>query len=111
MLLLIGCSKISAQNMDDVDSSETQLLADTTKTYIVPDLHRKHMRWANGGNKFFTYQIGFAPIVDYTAFIQDDDSKEQVGKQESQGDIRSARVSARGNINFKNPWRYFFSAG
>lgn len=100
-----------AQNMDDVDSSQTHLLADTTKKYLIPDLHRKHLRWTSGGNKLFTYQLGFAPIVDYTAFIQDEDSKKQVGKQENQGDIRSARISIRGNINFKKPWRYFFSVG
>jgi phosphate-selective porin len=113
LLLLIGYAgtDAAAQNMDDVDSSQTQLLADTSKKYIVPDLHRKRMRWANGGNKLFTYQFGFAPILDYTAFVQDEDSKKQVGKQENQGDIRSARISIRGNINFKKPWRYFLSMG
>lgn len=114
-LLLLSISfcaiRTSAQNMDDVDSSQAHLLADTNKQYFVPDVRAKHMRWADGGNKFFTYQLGFAPIVDYTAFVQDNASKEQVGKQENQGDIRSARISIRGNINFKNPWRYFFSAG
>lgn len=114
LLLLISYAgiKIFAQNMDEVDSSQTQLFADTSKQYIIPDIkHGKHMQWANGGNKAFTYQIGFAPILDYTAFIQDNDSKQQVGKQESQSDIRSARVSIRGNINFKKPWRYFASMG
>ena len=104
-------TKTSAQNMDDVDSSQNQLLADSSKKYLIPDLHRKHMRWTSGGNKLFTYQIGFAPILDYTVFVQDEDSKKQVSKQKNQGDIRSARVSIRGNINFKKPWRYFFSVG
>lgn len=111
LALAFANARLVAQNMDMVDSSETQLLADTGKKYLLPDPHRKHMRWANGGTKWFSYQIGFAPIVDYTAFVQDDDSKAQVGKQENQGDIRSARVSIRGNINFKNPWRYFISVG
>jgi len=113
MFMLIGftITKASAQNMDDVDSSQTQLLADTSKRYLIPDLRRKQLKWTSGGNKLFTYQLGFAPIADYTVFVQDDDSKKQVGKQENQGDIRSARISIRGNINFKNPWRYFFSVG
>jgi len=78
VLIDFTITKTSAQNMDDVDSSQTQLLADSSKQYLIPDLHRKHLRWTNDGNKLFTYQIGFAPILDYTVFVQDEDSKKQV---------------------------------
>ncbi len=111
-LMYSSGNHLLAQNMDNVDSSQKQVLIDTGMKYFMPDVvHAKHMGWTRGGNKYFTYQLGFAPIVDYSVFIQDNDSKQQVGKQDNQADLRSLRISIRGNINFKKPWHYFISAG
>jgi phosphate-selective porin len=107
--LAIHGSFLQAQNTDYVDSSQVQVLADTGKSYLVPDLSHKQMKWTNIGNKYFTLQLGFVMLFDYDQNIQDEDSKTQVGKQESRFDLRSARVMARGKINFKNPWSYLIS--
>jgi hypothetical protein len=103
--------RVHAQHTDMVDSSQTQVLADTGKKYFMPDVKRKkHMGWTKGGNKLLTWQLGFVPILDYNLNIQNDESEEQVGKQESRFDIRSARVSVRGNLNVaKLPWSYMVS--
>ena len=98
---------VFAQHTDYVDSTQTQIFADSGKSYFIPDV--KERRWTKTGNKLFTFQLGFAPIIDYNINIQDNDSKNQVGKQESRFDLRSGRVNARGKINFKNPWNYLVS--
>lgn len=109
ILLLVGmslvfCEEIVAQHTDLVDESQTQILVDTTNNKT----HR-FMKWSRSRNKWFTTKLGFAPILDYNANFQDDDSKNQVGPQESRFDIRSARVMLSGKINFKNPWKYLIS--
>jgi len=96
-----------AQHTDYVDSSQIQVLADTAKSYWLPDVQSK--RWTRGGNKLFTFQLGLVPILDYNLNVQDEDSKAQVGEQESRVDIRSARIMGRGKINFKRPWGYLVS--
>ncbi|KLT67719.1 OprO/OprP family phosphate-selective porin [Flavobacterium sp. ABG] len=101
--------KIFAQHTDLVDDSQTQILADTTRTYFIPDATHKGMRWSRSHNKWFSTKLGFAPILDYNTSFQDQDSKNQVGPQENRFDIRSARVMLSGKINFKNPWKYLIS--
>ncbi len=98
-----------AQHTDLVDSSQTHILADSSKNYAMPDVLGRRTKWANGGNKLFTYQLGAAPILDYVAVAQDGDSKSQVGSQESRFDLRSGRFSVRGKLNFKQPWQYLLS--
>ena len=110
MLCFILCnSALYAQHTDLVDSSQTQVLADSGKSYFVPDVNHKNTRWANGGNKLFTHQLGFVVILDYDHFIQDNDSKKQVGEQGSTADIRGARIMLRGKINFKHAWSYLIA--
>ena len=46
---------------------------------------------------WFTLHLGLVPIFDYTWFTQDQASVDQVGVQENDFDIRSARIMARGN--------------
>lgn len=111
-LLLLVCmsmfaNTVFAQHTDYVDSSQTHVLAVSGKTYAVPDV--KQRSWTKAGNKLFTFQLGLVPILDYNLNIQDNDSKQQVGEQESRFDIRSARVMGRGKINFKRPWNYMIS--
>ena len=47
---------------------------------------------------WFTLRFGLVPIFDYTWFGQDQASVDQVGVQENDFDIRSARIMARGKI-------------
>jgi phosphate-selective porin len=98
-----------AQHTDYVDDTQTQVLADSTKSYFIPDVSHKEMRWSKTRNKWFSAKLGFAPILDYNAIYQDNDSENQVGPQESRWDIRSARVMLRGKINFKKKWSYLLS--
>jgi phosphate-selective porin OprO and OprP len=108
--LILGCSlRVNAQHTDLVDSSQTQVLLDTGKVYFIPDVNKKNMRWTKHSNKLFTFQLGFAPILDYNVNIQDQESKDQVGEQETRFDLRSGRVQARGKINFKRAWSYLIS--
>jgi phosphate-selective porin len=112
ILLVVTCFNslsIKAQHTDLVDSSQTQVLADTSNKYFLPDLKRKQNSWSEFRTKAFTAQLGFAPIIDYNVFVQDNDSKTQVGKQQNQFDLRSGRFSIRGKLLFKNPWSYFIS--
>ena len=109
--LLFLTTAAIAQHSDMVDSTQTQVFADSGKSYFIPDVSRKqHMGWTKGGNKLLTWQLGFVPILDYNLNIQNEQSEKQVGSQESRFDIRSARFSVRGNLNFKkNPWSYMIS--
>ena len=72
-----------AQHTYLVHSSQTQVSAYKGKSYFIPDVNKKNMHWAKGGNKFFTHQLGFVVIVDYDHFIQDNDSKKQMGNREA----------------------------
>jgi phosphate-selective porin OprO/OprP len=109
--LLFLTSAAKAQHSDMVDSTQTQVFSDSGKSYFIPDLSREqHMGWTKGGNQLLTWQLGFVPILDYNLNIQNEQSEKQVGGQESRFDIRSARFSVRGNLNFKkNPWSYMIS--
>jgi phosphate-selective porin len=106
-LLVLALSKVGAQHTDYVDSSQTQVLADTGKNYWLPDV--KSRRWSKTSNKLFSAQLGFVPILDYNLNIQDNTSEQQVGKQDSRFDIRSARMMVRGKINLKKAWSYLVS--
>lgn len=108
--LVILNEEARAQHTDLVDSSQVQVLADTANKYFVPDLKRTNKSWSEFRTKWFTMQLGFAPIIDYNVFIQDNDSKTQVGKQENRFDLRSGRFSIRGKILFKKAWTYMISA-
>jgi len=86
-----------------VDDSQTQVFPDSSKTYFIPDVTEKEMRWSQQRFKWLSLKLGFAPILDYNYIIQDDDNIDQVGEQDSRFDIRSARMMFKGKINFKNP--------
>lgn len=104
LFLTLFTNTIFSQHTDLVDESQTQILVDTTN-----DATHHFMKWSRTRNKLFSAKLGFAPILDYNANFQDNDSKNQVGSQENRFDIRSARVMVSGKINFKNPWKYLIS--
>lgn len=106
-LLGLFCKPLQAQHTDLVDSSQTQVLGDTSKKFWIPDVRKRG--WTKTRNRMFSFQLGLVPILDYNVNIQDETSKQQVGEQESRFDIRSARIMGRGKINFKRPWSYLIS--
>ena len=63
--------------------------------HAVPELVAKDLEV---DHHFFTLHLGLVPIFDYTWFTQDQASVDQVGVQENEFDIRSARIMARGTI-------------
>jgi hypothetical protein len=54
-----------AQHIDLVDLTQVQVLADTSKSYFMPDVSQKDLRWIKRGNKLFAQKMGFAMIFDY----------------------------------------------
>ena len=76
-LVFLFCSiTAKAQHTDYVDDTQTQVQADSTKSYFIPDVSHKEMRWSKTRNKWFTAKLGFAPILDYNAVYQDNDSRD-----------------------------------
>ena len=61
----------------------------------VPELVKEDLELKS---RWFTMHLGLVPIFDYTWFTQDQASVDQVGVQENDFDIRSARIMARGTI-------------
>lgn len=51
----------------------------------------------------------FTPLFDVSGFVQDANSKEQVGPQPTKGEFRAERIIFVGKLNFKRPWGYMFS--
>jgi len=65
---------------------------------IVPDLPESIAAQVKVDHHWFSLRFGLVPILDYTWFTQDAESESQVGVQEDDFDIRSARILARGRI-------------
>ncbi len=63
--------------------------------HAVPELVKEDLEVRS---RWFTMHLGLVPIFDYTWFTQDQASFDQVGVQENDFDIRSARIMARGTI-------------
>ena len=63
--------------------------------HAVPELVKEDLEVQS---RWFTLHLGLVPIFDYTWFTQDQASVDQVGVQENDFDIRSARIMARGTI-------------
>ena len=109
LMLTLFAKPALAQYTDWVDSSQIQVLADTGKAYWMPEANLSKQKWISSGNKWFTFKLGASVLVDYTHHSQDSDSKMQVGDQEDYFNLRSGRLMARGNFNFKRPWSYLVS--
>lgn len=90
-ILLFCTPGIRAQFTEPVDSSQSQVLPSPGKSgrYFVHDIPSKWLKWSEFGVKAFSLRIGFALIVDYAWNGQDNESREQVGNQESKIDLRS----------------------
>jgi len=77
----------------------------------VPDLSDKALDQTKVNTTWFTLRFGFAPIIDYSIFSQDQASLDQVGEQQNTFQVRSGRIQLRGDLFHSNahPWRYLFS--
>ena len=112
LALYFLCSReAEAQFTEPVDSTQYHVLPDPSMSekYFVPDIPKKWLKWSQFEGKAFSMRIGFAPIVDYVWNGQDNESKEQVGEQESRFDLRSGRMTFSGDFKFSNPLNYFLS--
>ncbi len=76
---------------------------------MIPDVPKGMLNWTRYDGKNFSYKFGFVPIIDYTAFKQNQESKQQVGLQTYQFDLHSARASVGGFFNAGTKISYFFS--
>jgi hypothetical protein len=98
-----GQSHVSPDTPDHAAPAEVAV--NKSANYVISDVPHG---WNEFNNRWFSTTLGFAPIVDYTGFIQDDDSLTQVGKQDSRWDIRSGRFSLRGQIHTRRPITFGF---
>jgi phosphate-selective porin OprO/OprP len=73
---------------------------------VVPELVSKD---AEIESRWFTLHLGLVPILDYTWLTQDQASVDQVGAQEDDFDIRSARIMARGTFGRGCKVRYLLA--
>jgi phosphate-selective porin len=77
--------------------------------FAMPDVPDEWNRFTNYDGRGFSARLTLAPLIDYTAFSQDDDSIEQVGAHKSQWDVRTFRIMERGRLKFAHPVDYFVS--
>jgi phosphate-selective porin OprO/OprP len=96
---------------DDPDTAPTSTTTPKDKGLLPP---RKYFlrdvakKLVITNNKYFSLQMNFGVLADFTFLGQDEKSKDQVGPQASKFDLRAARVVLAGFIKFKKPWTYFF---
>jgi phosphate-selective porin len=72
----------------------------------VPDGWNQHTSYEG---RLFSTRFSMVPLVDYNAFVQDNDSEMQVGTQESEWDLRTLRLMFRGQLKFAHPVDYLIS--
>jgi len=88
------------------DEGEPHEIKPEPVRYVLPDL-APDVTTIN--TKAFSLRFGFVPLVDYTFNGQDDESRAQLGPQESVGDLRSGRFTFSGAFKFKKRWTYLVS--
>lgn len=88
------------------NDTNTVRRADVT-TQAPPVMDKK---WNHIHTKWININIGAAILLDHNIVNQDDNNIQQVGKIDPATEFRGDRFLASGTINFKNPWRYMFSA-
>src|SRR5262245_15577692 len=74
--------------------------------FVMPDLPDSWKDYTSYDGRAFSTVFGLVPLVDYNAFIQDSDSKTQVGEQKNQWDLRTLRLMFRGQMKFRHPVDY-----
>jgi phosphate-selective porin OprO/OprP len=77
--------------------------------YVVPDAPASLYKQTEVRDRFFTIKPGLVLIGDYTGVHQDANSIAQVGVQDSQGDVRAARLMFRGTLGVGYEVRYLIA--
>jgi phosphate-selective porin len=77
--------------------------------YLMPDLPDEWNEATSYDGRGFSTNFSLVPLIDYSAFVQDEDSESQVGVQDSQWDVRTLRLMFRGAVKFAHPVDYFVS--
>jgi phosphate-selective porin OprO/OprP len=77
--------------------------------FLMPDGPDEWSKHTSTDNRLFSATFSFVSLVDYNAFAQDENSKAQVGAQDSQWDLRTMRLMGRGVVKFRHPVGYFVS--
>lgn len=77
--------------------------------YVFPDLPDSWADYTTYDGRRLSARFSMVPLVDYNAFVQDDESKAQVGDQEDQWDLRTLRLMLRGRMKFRHPVDYLIS--
>jgi len=79
---------------------------DDAVQYDVPDIPDSWAEALRYKNEHFSLAFLFGTLLDYTNWDQDQQSIDQVGKQESQFEVRSLRFLFAGTLDFVGPWSY-----
>ena len=77
--------------------------------FVMPDLPDDWKSRASYDGRLFSTAFTLVSLVDYNAFVQDDNSRTQVGDQKDQWDLRTLRLMFRGQLKFAHPVDYFVS--
>jgi phosphate-selective porin len=72
----------------------------------VPDVWNQHTSY---DGRLFSTRFSYVPILDYNAFVQDENSKAQTGEENDEWDLRTMRLMFRGQMKFALPVSYFVS--
>ena len=75
-----------------------------------PDIPDAWLEAARYKNEHFSVAILFGGLLDYTILDQDQQSIDQVGKQENEFESRSVRFLFAGTLDFMGPWSYVVAA-
>ncbi|MBL9136149.1 MAG: hypothetical protein JNK85_09790 [Verrucomicrobiales bacterium] len=89
---------------------EAQPLPPPTEPYLVPDIPQSLADQIAVRERWLTLKVGIVAIADYSAFLQDDASVTQVGKQKDQWEARAARLMLRGTIGREYRVSYLVAA-
>ena len=78
--------------------------------FFIPDVPQDMYEKTQVRQRWVTIKFGLVMLADYTAFNQDGASVSQVGTQEDQWEVRSARAMVRGAIGHDYKVGYLFAA-
>jgi phosphate-selective porin len=77
--------------------------------FVMPDLPDNTKNYTSYDSRWVSTAFSVVPLVDYNAFVQDSDSKTQVGEQNDEWDLRTLRLMFRGQMKFRHPVDYLIS--
>lgn len=76
------------------------------QAFLIPDVSDSLVARTQIKEHWFTLKVGLVTLVDHSAFVQDEQSLAQVGRQEDQWDARSMRLMLRGTFGTQHKVSY-----